>query len=116
MKHTTALAAAGALVLMMAGGISTLAIIDRPAAVDPPVIIQYVDQAGNPVPTPGVTGAPEPQLAEAPPVLPEAALVTRQGSIPPSEEMYQSTVQQYQEDEHETYEKYEEYQEYDDDA
>ena len=107
MKRTTALAAAGALVLIVAGGISTLAVIDRPAAVDPPVIIQYVDQAGNPVPAPGVTGAPEPQLAEAPPVLPEAALMARPGSVPPSEDVYQSTVQQYQEDE---------YEEHDDDA
>ena len=56
MKRTTALAAAGALVLTVAGGISTLAVIDRPATDDPPVIIQYVDQAGNPVPS--VTGAP----------------------------------------------------------
>ena len=52
MKRTTAFAAAGALLLTVAGGISALAVIDPPADDNPPVVIQYVDEAGNPITDP----------------------------------------------------------------
>lgn len=76
MKRTTALAAAGALVLTVAGGMSALAVIDRPAAVDPEVIVQYVDQAGNPVTAPGLTPAPDSQPLEIAPLPGVTAQVT----------------------------------------
>ncbi len=41
MNRTTALPSAGALVLTVAGGIGTLAVVDRPAAVDPQAVIRY---------------------------------------------------------------------------
>ena len=97
MKRTTALTAAGALVLTVAGGISTLAVIGRPAVVELPVIIHYVDEVGNTVPAPVVAPTAEPQPAATEPSTLEPDVPTT-----PSEESYQLTVESYQEDEHET--------------
>ena len=62
MQKKTALAAAGALVLSVAGGVSVLALTGTPAVAEPgqpTVITQYVDQYGNPIDIAnGVRGGP----------------------------------------------------------
>lgn len=66
MDRKSAVAAAGALVLVIAGGTSALVAAQEPipatttattattgAPQEPTVVIEYVDEAGNPVPAPG---------------------------------------------------------------
>lgn len=119
MKRSTALTAAGALVLTVAAGISTLAAIDRPVADDPPVMVHYVDQAGNPVPAPGMAQTQaEPAIPQ--PTVPEPAHVVQPEPVQPyeaappmMEPAYQEDYQEYEYEEEEYEEEEYEEEEYD---
>lgn len=99
MKRPTAMVAAGALVLTVAGGISTLAVIDKPAAVQPLAVIEYVDQAGNPVAPPDSALTPKAPTQSEPSVGPLAATASPAPAPGPAPE-------RYQEDEHGEYEEH----------
>ena len=75
MDRKTILAAAGALVLTVVGGISALGVAftgNQPAfdaaaaAASPVVVTEYVDQAGNPISGPGAVAAVDQQTVVVP--------------------------------------------------
>ena len=114
MQKKTALAAAGALVLTVAGGVSVLSLTGTPAALDaePTVITQYVDQYGNPI-DPLNPATAEPTViyvpAEEPPVSVAVAPETYEASGEYEEE------EEYEPGEYEESEYEEDYEEDEDD-
>lgn len=112
MNRTTAITAAGALVLTVAGGVSALAFTSSaPAAENPAPVVQTADPAANPepivvvVPADGV--APEVTInrpatvQDAAPAYPAAAY--EEGEYEDGE--YED--EEYEEEEYEEYEEYE---------
>jgi hypothetical protein len=103
MDTKAALGAAAGLTLTIAGGVSALFLtvgqVDQPAAPSEPapVVIEYVDQAGNPVAAPGTTI----------PATPEVVLVYPDGTVVDAAMPAEQAAEQRGPEEYEEYEEYE---------
>ena len=121
MDTTAALGAAAGLTLTIAGGVSALFLTvgqtDQPAAPSEPapVVIEYVDQAGNPVTAPWAATPAAPEVVLVYPdgtvvdaVMPEATADQTPAPEPAYEEAQEyeeaEEYSEYEEEDHESYE------------